>query len=77
MSVAEASSGFRRMLDLVLIVIDINKDMTYVIDEIEQKTKEIERRKVNKFLVKMAKEYGFQLAKGYGWTGASNIDIPE
>ena len=47
------------------------------IDEIEQKTKEIERRKVNKFLVKMAKEYGFQLAKGYGWTGASNIDIPE
>lgn len=36
LSVAEASSGFRRMLDLVLIVLDINKDMTYVIDEIEQ-----------------------------------------
>ena len=36
LSVAEASSGFRRMLDLVLIVLDINKDRTYVIDEIEQ-----------------------------------------
>ena len=45
------------------------------IDEIEQKTKEIERKKVNKFLVRMAKEYGFQLSEGYGWTGASNMNM--
>lgn len=47
------------------------------IDRITDKVMDEEQRKVNKFLVRMAKEYGFQLSEGYGWTGASNIDIPE
>lgn len=41
------------------------------------KIMEHERRKVNKFLIRMAHEYGFKLASKYTWVGPSNINIPK